>query len=206
MHHDCDDDFDGVRGGGDPVAVATGNVNLRAGPSTGYPVIVVVPAGARIFTHGCLPSYSWCDIGFGSYRGWVSAGYVQVVYNGAPVVLSPAVAAGVGVAVVAFNTTYWDNYYSSYPWYYRGPNYYAQPTRSCGPNGCSGTVTGARGGTATRTGACGPRGCAGGGTAKGPNGGSVQGARACGIRGCVGGYQAVGPNGGTRSGAGSFHR
>ena len=73
------------------VAVATGNVNLRAGPSTGYPVVVVVPVGARIVTHGCLPGYTWCDIGFGSYRGWVSARYVQVVYNGAPVVLSPAV-------------------------------------------------------------------------------------------------------------------
>ena len=30
------------------VAVATGNVNLRAGPSTAYPVVTVVPAGARI--------------------------------------------------------------------------------------------------------------------------------------------------------------
>ncbi len=186
------------------VAVATGNVNLRAGPSTGYPVVVVVPVGARNVTHGCLPGYTWCDIGFGSYRGWVSARYVQVVYNGAPVVLSPAVAASVGVAVVAFNKAYWDNHYASYPWYYRGPAYYGQAARSCGPNGCSGTVTGPYGGTASGARGCGPRGCAGAGTIIGPTGGSVQGARRCGPYGCVGGYRAVGPNGGTRSGAGHF--
>ncbi|MGO7395276.1 SH3 domain-containing protein [Rhizobium ruizarguesonis] len=111
------------------VAVATGNVNLRAGPSTGYPVVVVVPVGARIVTHGCLPGYTWCDIGFASYRGWVSARYVQVVYNGAPVVLSPAVATTVGVTVVAFNKAYWDSYYVSYPWY-RSWSVYAAPPRA----------------------------------------------------------------------------
>jgi hypothetical protein len=120
--------------------------------------------------------------------------------------LSPAVAAGVGVAVVAFNTAYWDNYYASYPWYYRGPAYYGQAARNCGPNGCSGTVTGPYGGSASGARGCGPRGCAGAGTITGPNGGSIQGAGRCGPRGCVGGYRAVGPNGGTRSGAGRFHR
>lgn len=213
------------------VAVATGNVNLRAGPSTQYPAITVVPVGASIVTHGCLAGYTWCDVGFGNYRGWVSAHYIQIYYQGNPIVLTPAVATTVGIAVVGFSNVYWDTYYSSYPWYYHGPAYYAQATRSCGPNGCSGTVTGARGGVATGTGgcgprgcagagtvtgpnggsaqgarACGPRGCAGGGTVTGPNGGSVQGASACGPRGCVGGYSAVGPNGGTRSGVGGFHR
>lgn len=46
------------------VAVATGNVNLRAGPSTAYPVVTVVPAGSRIVTHGCVAGYSWCDIAY----------------------------------------------------------------------------------------------------------------------------------------------
>ncbi|MCO5965067.1 hypothetical protein [Sinorhizobium meliloti] len=36
------------------VAVATGNVNLRAGPSTGYPVVTVVPVGGRITNFGCV--------------------------------------------------------------------------------------------------------------------------------------------------------
>lgn len=210
-------------------AIATGNVNLRAGPSTAYPVVTTVPAGAGIVTYGCLAGYTWCDIGFASYRGWVSARYVQVVYNGAPVVLSPAVATTVGVAVVGFSQAYWNSYYAAYPWYYRGPAYYGQAagscgpngcsgtvtgpyggtvsgTRSCGPNGCSGTVTGPYGGNASGVHGCGPRGCAGGGTITGPNGGTIQGAGACGPYGCVGGYRAVGPNGGTRSGVRHFRR
>lgn len=184
------------------VAVATGNVNLRAGPSTAYPVVTTVPAGVQVTTHGCLAGYTWCDISMGAYRGWVAANYIQVTYLGAPVVLSPAVAPAVGLTVVTFNKVYWDTYYAAYPWYYRGPAYYGQAARSCGPNGCSGKVTGPYGGTASGVRGCGSRGCAGAGTITGPNGGSVQGARACGPNGCVGGYRAVGPNGGTRSGVG----
>lgn len=64
-------------------AVATANVNLRAGPSTAYPAVTVVPAGTAITTFGCVSGYSWCDIGFGTYRGWVAASYIQVIYRGA---------------------------------------------------------------------------------------------------------------------------
>ena len=192
--------------GATTVAIATGSVNLRAGPSTAYPVVTVVPVGMQVLTHGCVVGYTWCDVSMGAYRGWVAAYYLQVVYRGSPVVLSTAVAPAVGLTVVTFNTVYWDTYYAAYPWYYRGPAYYGQAARSCGPNGCSGTVTGPYGGSASGARGCGSRGCAAAGTITGPNGGSVQGARACGPNGCVGGYRAVGPNGGTRSGVGHIRR
>ena len=51
----------------------TGSVNLRAGPSTGYPIITTIPAGARIDVRNCA---SWCSVGFAGYSGWVSASYV----------------------------------------------------------------------------------------------------------------------------------
>lgn len=51
----------------------TGSVNLRAGPSTGYPIITAIPAGARIDVRSCS---SWCSVGFAGYSGWVSASYV----------------------------------------------------------------------------------------------------------------------------------
>ncbi len=175
-------------------AEATGNVNLRAGPSTGYPVVAMVPAGAAIATYGCLAGYTWCDIGFAGYRGWVSARYIQIVYQGAPVVLTPVVAPRIGIVVVGFNQSYWNAHYAAYPWYARGPAYYGRAGTVTGPNG--GTISGAHG--------CGPYACAGGGTITGPNGGTIEHAGACGPRGCVGGYRAVGPNGGTRSGVGHF--
>ncbi|MBS7537352.1 SH3 domain-containing protein [Ancylobacter lacus] len=135
-------------------AVATANVNLRAGPSTSYPAVTQVPAGTRITTYGCVSGYSWCDIGFGPYRGWVAASYIQVIYHGAPVVLTAPVAPAVGVVVVPFGRAYWDTYYRAYPWYGRWGAYppYAPPPPHVtsgyrGVTCANGTCTGARGAT-----------------------------------------------------------
>jgi uncharacterized protein YraI len=196
------------------VSVSTANVNLRAGPSTSYPVVTVVPAGSRVVTHGCVSGYSWCDIAFGTYRGWVSARYIQVVYNGAPVILTPAVAPVAGVTVVTYNRAYWDRYYTAYPWYGSWTSYYRTPvtatTTAVGPNGgtatrnggcvglrcgATGTATGAHGGTAVGARACGPRGCGAAGTVTGPNGNTASGVRGCGPRGC--GAAVSGPQGNT---------
>lgn len=214
------------------VAVATGNVNLRAGPSTRYPVVVVVPVGARIVTHGCLPGYTWCDIGFGGYRGWVSARYVQVVYNGAPVVLSPAVAAGVGVAVVAFNKAYWDNYYFSSPWYQSWPVYAAPPPAGaapppaghgpyprarvdsygrsveCADGSCTATrgVTGVHGGSSGQTRTCTNGTCTATRNTVGPYGGAASRTRTCSRADASCSVTRTGPRGGTASGTRFFRQ
>jgi len=200
-------------------SVATANVNLRAGPSTAYPVIVTVPAGAGVVTLGCNAGYTWCDVSYRTYRGWVAASYLQTVYQGRTVVLTPAVAPVVGVTVVAYNRAYWDRYYAAYPWYGRWTAYpagvaavrsgtvvgpaggTATGSAGCGPYGCgrAGTVTGVNGGTATGGAACGRYGCGRAGTVTGPGGNTVSGAGACGPRGCRG--AAVGPNGTVRGGA-----
>ncbi|MEH2698636.1 MULTISPECIES: SH3 domain-containing protein [Rhizobium] len=207
------------------VAVATGNVNLRAGPSTAYPVVAVVPVGARIVTPGCLSGYIWCDIGFGSYRGWVSARYVQVVYSGAPVVLSPAVAAGVGVAVVAFNKAYWDNYYVGYPWY-RSWSVYAVPPRAaygvyprarvdsygrsveCADGSCTATrgVTGIYGGSSQQTRTCADGTCTATRNTVGPHGGTASRTRTCSRADASCSITRTGPRGGTVSGTRFFRQ
>ena len=43
-------------------AVATATVNMRAGPSTTYPVVRIVPAGSAVAAYGCVADYSWCDV------------------------------------------------------------------------------------------------------------------------------------------------
>lgn len=203
-------------------SVATANVNLRAGPSTAYPVVVVVPSGAPVITHGCTANYTWCDVSYSSHRGWMSAAYLTTIHQGKTVVLSPVVAPAVGVTVVAYNKAYWDRYYSSYPWYGRwtaypagattvrsgsatGPNGgVATGTAACGPYGCgrAGTVTGPQGGVAGRIGGCGPNGCAGARGVTGPAGNSAGAVGGCGPRGCRG--AVVGPNGNVRSGGTRF--
>lgn len=178
------------------VAVATGNVNLRAGPSTAYPVVTTVPAGVQVTTHGCLSGYTWCDISMGVSRGWVAANYIQVVYRGAPVVLTPAVAPAVGLTVVTFNKVYWDTYYAAYPWYGRW-GYYAPPpvypvapgTRvtsydrsvQCANGSCTATrsATGTYGGSASQSRTCSGGTCTSTRSATGPYGASASRTRSC---------------------------
>lgn len=90
-------------------AFATGNVNLRAGPSTKYPVVITVAVNAPVNLHGCLSGYTWCDVSYGGTRGWVSGKYLETVYQEERV-LVPAYAAQVSVPVISFSFgTYWEN-------------------------------------------------------------------------------------------------
>lgn len=179
------------------VAVSTASVNLRAGPATSYPVVTVVPAGTSIVTHGCVSDYTWCDIAYGNTRGWVSADYIQVVYSGAPVVLTPVVATAVGVTIVAYNQAYWDTHYVSYPWYGSWTSY---PAYRAGVTS-SATAVGPKGGTASRTTGCVGSSCGTVGTATGANGGTAAGVRGCGPQGCGAAGAVTGPGGNTAAGA-----
>ena len=102
----------------------TATVNMRAGPGTGYPVIVTVPNGATITTYGCLANYSWCDVSWRGERGWMSASYIHITYQGRRRVLTPALAPVVGINVIVFNRSYWNRYYRARPWYRHWNRYY----------------------------------------------------------------------------------
>lgn len=203
------------------VAVSTANVNLRAGPAASYPVVTVVPQGARIVTHGCVADYAWCDVAFGNYRGWVSASYIQVVYNGGPVVLSAAVAPALGVTVVSYDRVYWDTYYVAQPWYRSWTTYYrpyapvAAPrvtsqsrSATCADGNCTGTrsATGIYGGATSQTRNCANGECSATRETVGPYGNSASRVRNCsaGDRSCD--ITRTGPRGGTSTGTRTFSR
>lgn len=57
---------------------ATGYVNMRTGPGTGYSVITVIPTGAPIQVFECG---SWCKVGYAGTYGFVSANYVGGGYT-----------------------------------------------------------------------------------------------------------------------------
>ena len=103
--------------------VATGDVNMRSGPGTGYPVITTIPAGAPIEVFGCQ---SWCQVAYGGAQGYVSgryvsggSGYVQpaprAYYAPAPVYVAPAPRVYYRSA-----SPYWnDGYYDDWRWRHR---------------------------------------------------------------------------------------
>lgn len=84
-------------------AVTVSALNMRAGPSTRYPVINVLTGNASVKVFGCTAAATWCDVGFGYKRGWVSARYLKIGYNNQLVVVTPAVSTSLGITVINFD-------------------------------------------------------------------------------------------------------
>ncbi|MEF2554464.1 SH3 domain-containing protein [Aurantimonas sp. A2-1-M11] len=92
-------------------AIATTDVNLRAGPSTRYPVVNVVGNGDDVRVFGCLDSRSWCDVGYAGQRGWMSSNFLAFVDRGRRYT-GPTVVERVGVPTISFSFgSYWDDHY-----------------------------------------------------------------------------------------------
>jgi uncharacterized protein YraI len=114
-------------------ATLTAGVHLRAGPDIFYPSVMILPPGAGVQVFGCMPGFSWCDVGFGFNRGWVDAAFLQAPGPAGPVLIasSPAM---VGVPFVTFSfNNYWNTWYVGRPWYGRRAFYYNHWNRF--PNG-----------------------------------------------------------------------
>ena len=100
-----------------PNGYAVTNVNLRAGPGTEYPVIVMVPSRAPISILGCLPDYSWCDSLFQGSRGWMRSIYLSGYYQGNYYSLGDY-APRLGYRTVSFDIEgYWGSNYRNRPFY-----------------------------------------------------------------------------------------
>lgn len=97
---------------------STANVNMRSGPSTAYPAVVVIPNGAPLTIHGCLSDTPWCDVSFSYGRGWVAGRYVQAIYRQNRVYVEPRYYRDLGVPVITFEAgRYWDRYYRDRDFY-----------------------------------------------------------------------------------------
>ena len=93
------------------------DVNLRSGPGTEYPSVMVVPKWTGLQVQGCVDGYSWCDVQAGPDRGWVYVEYLEFVQGGEPVYINDN-APQLGIPIVVFSLgTYWDTYYRTRPWY-----------------------------------------------------------------------------------------
>ncbi|MCZ7464456.1 MULTISPECIES: SH3 domain-containing protein [Rhizobium/Agrobacterium group] len=97
---------------------ATANVNMRSGPSTAYPAVVVIPNGAPLTVHGCLSDTPWCDVSFVAGRGWVAGRYIQTTYRQNRVYVEPRYYRDLGVPIITFEAgRYWDRYYRDRDFY-----------------------------------------------------------------------------------------
>ncbi|TWB35743.1 SH3 domain-containing protein [Nitrospirillum pindoramense] len=95
---------------------ASGTI-LRAGPGGGYPAIASLPPGVSLNVYGCLAGWSWCDVDFQGYRGWLYGGSLLYPYQGQRVYL-PQFGGVIGLPVITFSfNEYWGRYYRDRPWF-----------------------------------------------------------------------------------------
>ncbi|NBN62453.1 hypothetical protein GWI72_07510 [Microvirga tunisiensis] len=60
-------------------AQSTADLNMRTGPGTAYPPILVIPRGALVEVGACN---SWCSVFYAGYRGFVSGRFLAPVSGG----------------------------------------------------------------------------------------------------------------------------
>lgn len=65
------------------------DLNLRAGPGVGYPIVGVIPANTAVDVAGCLAEASWCRVMVGGVDGWASGDYLTTVVADAPMAIYP---------------------------------------------------------------------------------------------------------------------
>lgn len=97
------------------------DTEVFAGPSDEFPPVGVLGANSGVNIVGCLRDWSWCDVIFSRYRGWVYAADLAVPYRNDRVVVierGPQIGPALGLVVLGFSlNTYWDRHYRSQPWY-----------------------------------------------------------------------------------------
>jgi len=108
----------------------TNDLNLRTGPGTAYPRILVIPAGSPVEIYRCV---SWCEINYRGVIGWASGSYISgsggyYAYPAPPIYSAPP-----PPTFGFYRTPWWDNHYGAWydgrRWYYGG-RWYDRPTFS----------------------------------------------------------------------------
>ncbi len=90
---------------------------IQAGPSASFPRLGMLAPRSQIVIHGCLRNWSWCDISFRTYRGWVIGQNIAATYRGRTQRLS-TVAPMMGIGVLSFTiSNYWNDHYRTRPFY-----------------------------------------------------------------------------------------
>lgn len=97
-------------------AFTTGDVNMRAGPGSRYPVVTTIPEDREVFIHGCLSNWDWCDVSWRRNRGWVFSDYLEALYRNRRIAFDEY-RTFVDIPFVSFGFTYWDRYYRDRPWF-----------------------------------------------------------------------------------------
>lgn len=100
---------------------------MRAGPDQEYPVVRPISRGMQVTVYGCLDDRSWCDVGYGRDRGWITGNDLATRYDGREEIIGN-LSGSFSISTVTFSFgDYWENHYRQRPFYserYRWEEYY----------------------------------------------------------------------------------
>lgn len=86
------------------VATTADDLSVRSGPGEEYPEVGLATRGSDAVLDGCMEGSSWCRVEVNGLRGWANAAYLNVVYEGAPVILEQR-RSDLDVPVVTYEST-----------------------------------------------------------------------------------------------------
>jgi uncharacterized protein YraI len=86
------------------VATTASDLSVRSGPGEDYPEVGLATRGSEAVLDGCIDGSAWCRVEVNGLRGWANADYLNVMYEGAPVILRER-RADVNVPVVTYEKT-----------------------------------------------------------------------------------------------------
>ena len=104
-------------------AAGGGYTNMRAGPSTRYPVVARIHPGSRVYVLGCIYDHSWCEGVVQGVQGWIHAQRLEFLYAGRRV-LVPSYYSYFGAPIISFSfNDYDDDYYDDWRPRHRRPHW-----------------------------------------------------------------------------------
>lgn len=86
------------------VATTATDLSVRSGPGEDYPEVGLATRGSDAVLDGCIDGSAWCRVEVNGLRGWANADYLNVMYEGAPVILRER-RSDVNVPVVTYEKT-----------------------------------------------------------------------------------------------------
>lgn len=86
------------------VATTASDLSVRSGPGEDYPEVGLATRGSDAVLDGCLEGSAWCRVEVNGLRGWANADYLNVMYEGSPVILRER-RADINVPVVTYEKT-----------------------------------------------------------------------------------------------------
>ena len=85
-------------------AIVETDLNVRSGPSTGYPVLDTMPAGATVDVVACYSG--WCELVWDGFGGFASRAYLAITPG--VTVIEPPAGAIVAPGIVVYEARYFD--------------------------------------------------------------------------------------------------